>query len=150
MSAYALTLPGPLAEILGPDPARPVPARTSLAAAAQRQAAPNTVRIIGTLQRDAEWRVTAGARPLGMVIVHIDQPGICTVRATQVMGTQPIDHVAGSAKASRLRAGMVVEVHGSTLIPHGSLRCIELLGINHLCELRLPSTGARLGEDDQA
>ena len=135
MPTWAVTVPTVLAEAHEPVAPRQRAAGTHRNTPTTHPTACQTlVRVIGTLMQDAEWRVTAGARPVGMVIVMIEQPGGVPLRATQLVGTDRLAHVAGSAKAHRLVRGTLVQVEGNALIPHPTGRSVELFGVTDIVE----------------
>lgn len=93
------------------------------------------VVITGTLLNDAEWRVTAGALPVGFIVCHIDQPGAVPVRVCQLIGSEPGRMLAGSSKARSMRRGDPVKVYGTKLLVHGQV--IELMGVTDVVPIHV-------------
>lgn len=129
LPTWAITVPPLLAEVHDTIATRQPGRRLTPAGQLSTGAQQPLVRIIGALLTDAEWRVTAGDRGVGMVIITIEQPGCVPLRATQVVGVDRLAHVAGSAKAFRLKRGTLVQVDGQTLVPHPTGRSVELFGV---------------------
>lgn len=95
------------------------------------------VRIVGELLTDAEFRVTSGARPCGLLMLVILQPGCPPIKAAHLVGTEPASLLAAQAKARLLRRGAAVTVYGRKLVIHPGDRCIELMGVRDVLPSKL-------------
>lgn len=138
----AVTVPAPLAELLSSPPATKTTATPATAGTAAPQAGqrPRRARaseaplitIRGVLADDAQWRVTTGERAVGIIVLCIDQGGAVSIRASQIVGTDPLAHMAAIAKVRTLRRGAQVVVEGAQLAAHPNSRVVELLGVSRI------------------
>jgi hypothetical protein len=96
--------------------------------------APRTeIRISGLLVTDAEFRLSVGARQVGLLTLVIDQPdGDTHIRCCQNVGSGTTAIQAAKAKALQLQRGTRVTVYGSQLIQHTNRDLIELVGVRDI------------------
>lgn len=100
------------------------------------------VIVVGTLLDDAEWRVTTGGNPAGLVRLTIDQgPALPLVRAWQCVGTNATAMMAAQTKCRLLKRGLRVKVYGEGLhVPNSGV--IEISGVNQIVPLDIPAAHA--------
>ncbi len=65
-----------------------------------------SVRIVGELLADAEFRITAGARPCGLLMLQLLQIGSVPIKVAQIIGSEPAAILAAKAKAEPIRTAL--------------------------------------------
>lgn len=95
-------------------------------------AARTEIRISGTLATDAEFRLSVGARQVGLITLVIDQPGGDLIRCCQNVGSSQAAITATKSKAAHLLRGTRVTVYGSLLMQHTNRDVLELTGVRDI------------------
>jgi hypothetical protein len=96
-----------------------------------------SVRIVGELLTDAEFRMTSGSNPCGLLMLTILQLGSIPIKAAHLVGSEPANLIAAKAKARVLRRGDAVTVTGCKIVAHPGDRCLELMGVRDVMPSKL-------------